>query len=341
MEDAKRIKPLEIESIRKFKFSDFFKQWEFMLICVFIIINIINISLSKNYLNYNNIMDALIVYMDKALMVFPTAMVILLGEIDISIASTLALSSVLMGVSYRAGVPMPLAVVICLLVGITCGFINGIIIAKFKELSPIIVTLATMILYRGMALMILENGVVKNFPGWFQFLAWGKLGGIPFILIFFIIEVIIFAFMIHRTIFGRYIYAIGNNSIASNFAGINIGKLKMVIFTINGFVASIAGLFFTSKLASTRAFIAQHYELDVIAIVVLGGVSTAGGKGGIAGLVISVFVISSLRYGLGLINITSQHMFIVIGALLIIAVAIPNIKEIINQSRLFSKHKEL
>jgi rhamnose transport system permease protein len=331
LENLQRIKIREIEGIRKFKFGDLIKQWEFMLICVFIVINIINISLSENYLNYNNIMNALIVYMDKALMVFPMAMVILLGDIDISIASTLTLSSVLMGVSYKAGVPMPIAVVIALAVGTACGFLNGLIIAKFKELYAMIVTLSTMILYRGIAIMILENNAITKFPKWFSFFAWGKIGGVPFILIFFIIEAVIFAFIVHRTKFGRYIYAIGNNSTASNFAGINIGKMKMIIFTLNGFIASVASLFFTSKLASTRASVATGYEMDVIAMVVLGGISTAGGKGRIGGVVISAFVVSLLRYGLGLVNVSSQDMLIVIGALLITAVAIPNIKDIIKR----------
>jgi rhamnose transport system permease protein len=246
-----------------------------------------------------------------------------------------------MGISYRAGIPMPFAVIIALLVGTLCGYFNGIIITKFKELSAIIVTLATMILYRGMALWILENGVIKDFSPWFQFLAWGKLGGIPFILIVFIIETVIFIFIIHKSKFGRHIYAMGNNSIASNFAGIKTERIKLILFTLNGFIAAVAGLFFTSKLASTRAFVAYGYELDVIAMVVLAGVSTAGGKGGVAGLVISVFIVSLLRYGLGLVNITSEHMLIVIGALLIVSVAIPNIKDIVNRSKFFSRHKGL
>ncbi len=331
-----------IKSERKFDLKRFFIQWEWLLVLLLIIINTMNISLSSNYWNFNNLMSAVQMFLDKAVLVFPMMLVILLGEIDISIASTMALSGVLMGVAYQAGVPMPLAILIALTVGIVCGFINGFILVRFKELSSMIVTLSTMIIYRGIASIILKDQAISNFPGWFQYFGWGNVGSLPFILFFFIIEAVIFSYVVHKTPFGRRVYAMGNNIVTSRYSGLKVDNIKIIIFTLNGLFAAIAGIFLTSKMGSARPSIASGYELDVIAMVVLGGVSTAGGKGRVGGTILSIFVIGLLRYGLGLINVPSQSIMIILGALLVIAVAIPNLKGSFNgliKSGIFIKTK--
>src|SRR5690606_19722830 len=159
--------------------------------------------------------DATMAFLDKAFIVLPMVFVIILADIDISVASTVALSSVVMADLYSKGVPMELAIVICLVVGALCGFINGLLIVKFKELSAVIVTLITMILYRGIAYMILEDQAAGKFPEWFNFLGWGYVAGIPFILIVFIVFAVIFVLILHKTTFGRNVFAIGNNPTAS------------------------------------------------------------------------------------------------------------------------------
>lgn len=331
-----------IEAERKFDLKRFLFQWEWLLVLLLIVINVMNISLSSNYWDFNNLMSAVQMFLDKAVLVFPMMLVILLGEIDISIASTMALSGVIMGVAYQAGVPMPLAILVALAVGLACGFINGFILAKFKELSSMIVTLSTMIIFRGIASIILKDQAVSSFPDWFQYFGWGKVGSIPFILLFFIMEAVAFAYLVHRTPFGRKVYAMGNNIVTSCFSGLKVDKIKIIIFTLNGLFAAIAGIFLTSKMGSARPSIASGYELDVIAMVVLGGVSTAGGKGRVGGTVLSIFVIGLLRYGLGLINVPSQSIMIILGALLVIAVAIPNLKGSLGgviKSGLFLKKK--
>lgn len=305
----------------------FIFQWEWMLAILLVGINMMNIKFSPNYWDYNNLMSAIQMFLDKAIMVFPMMLVILLGDIDISVASTMALSSVVMGVSYNAGIPMGIAIVIGLAVGTLGGFINGLLLVKFKELSAVIVTLSTMIIYRGIASIILENQAVGNFPTWFKFFGWEQIGPVPFILIFFIIEAILFAFIVHKTPFGRRIYAMGNNVVASKFSGIKVDRIKLIIFTLNGLFAAIAGIFLTSKMGSARPSMALGYELDVIAMVVLGGVSSSGGKGRVVGTVLSIFIIGMLRYGLGIINVPSQTIMIILGALLVVATAIPNLKE--------------
>lgn len=326
-----------INAKKQFSLKSFFMQWEWMLVLIFIIINIINASITPYYLDAGKLLDATMTFLDKAFIVLPMAFVIILGDIDISVGSTVALASVIMAVAYNMGVPMPLAIVICLLVGTVCGLINGILIVKFKELSSTIITLSTMIIFRGIAYIILKDQAAGKFPDWFSFLGWEYIGGIPFILIAFIIFAVIFGLILHKTIFGRYVFAMGNNITASRFSGVQVDKIKIIIFTITGFMAAVTALFLTSKMGSTRPNVASGYELDVIAMVVLGGISTSGGKGRITGAIISVFLIGFLRYGLGLFNVPAQVLMIVIGLLLIVAVMIPNLK--IGNSKFLSVKK--
>lgn len=325
----------KIETDRKFSIKRFFLQWEWMLVIILIAINMMNIKASPNYWDFNNLMEAMKMFLDKAIMVFPMMLVILLGDIDVSVSSTMALSAVVMGVAYNAGVPMELSILIALAVGALCGITNGILLVKFKELSSTIVTIATAIIFRGFASIILEDRATGNFASWFQYLGWGQLGPFPFILVFFVVEALVFAYIIHKTKFGRRTYAMGNNALTSKFSGIKVDKMKLIIFTVNGIFAAVAALFLTSKMGSARPSIATGYELDVIAMVVLGGVSTSGGKGRVLGTVLSIFIIGLLRYGLGLINVPSQTIIIIVGALLIIAVAIPNMKSFLSNFRFF------
>jgi rhamnose transport system permease protein len=317
-----------MENLNKKSFSlkTFFLQWEWLLVLLFILVNIINTSLSPYYLDFNSLRDATMTFLDKAFMVFPMVFIIILRDIDISVASIVALASVIMAHLYSLGVPMELAVVICLFVGAICGLINGLLIVKFKELSAVIVTLSTMIIYRGIAYIILEDQSAGSFPEWFGFLGWGYVFGIPFILIAFIVMAVIFGLLLHKTTFGRRVYAIGNNPTAARFSGVQVDKIKIIVFTLAGIMAAITALFLTSRMGSTRPNVATGYELDVIAMVVLGGISTAGGKGRMLGAIIAVFLIGFLRNGLGLINMPAQVLMIIIGLLLIFAVMVPNLK---------------
>lgn len=326
-----------LQNERSFSVKRFFFQWEWMLVFLFIVINVINTSLSPNYLVFDSIMSAIQMFCDKAVLVFPMMMVILLGDIDISIAATMSLSAVIMGVSYNAGLPMGAAMILAICVGGTCGLINGLLLIKFKELSPMIVTLVGMIVFRGIASIILEDGAAGGFPSWFQYLGWGYVGKIPFILIFVLIEAAIFMFVIHFTRFGRNVYAMGNNEETARYSGIKTDRIRLLIFVLMGVFAGIAAIFLASKMGSVRPSVAKGYEMDVIAMVVLGGVSNNGGKGRVIGVVIATFIVGLLRYGLGIINVPSQTIMIIVGALLIIAVIIPNLKSTLGGFRWFQK----
>jgi rhamnose transport system permease protein len=320
------MEPRVILGKKAFSFRSFFLQWEWMLVLLFIAVNVMNVNLSEFYWNFGNLRDATMSFLDKAFIVLPMVFVIILGDIDISVGSIVALSSVIMADLYNHGLPMPLAMVVCLAVGTLCGWINGLLIVKFKELSAVIVTLSTMIIYRGVAYILLKDQAAGKFPEWFNFLGWDYIGGIPFILIAFAVFAAAFWYLLHKTTFGRRVYAMGSNLTASRFSGVRTDRIKIVVFTLAGLMSAVTALFLTSRMGSTRPNIATGYELDVIAMVVLGGISTAGGKGRMIGAILAVFLIGYLRYGLGLVNVSAQTLLIIIGLLLIVAVAIPKLK---------------
>lgn len=315
-----------LKADRPFDLKRFFFQWEWLLVALLIGINVANSVLSPYYFDADNILSAISIFLDKAVVVFPMMLVILLGDIDISVSSIIALCGVSIGLFHNAGAPMGVAIGLGLVIGGLCGFLNGLLIVKFKELSSVIVTIATMILYRGIASILLEDRAVGDFPQWFQFFGWGKVGPIPFILIFVALEALAFGFLVHKAPLGRRLYATGSNPVAARFSGITTDRMKLMCFTLTGLFSAVAAVFLLSKMGSARPSIAQGYELDIIAMVVLGGVSTAGGKGNVIGVTLSIFIIGLLRYGLGIVNVPSQTIMIIVGALLVVTVAVPNLK---------------
>ncbi len=316
---------------KSFDLKSFFFQWEWMLVIIFIVVFAINTSLSEYFLDGQLLVAATSTFLDKAFLVLPMVFIIILGDIDISVASTVALSSVVMAVSYNSGLPMPLAVVLCLAVSTTCGFVNGYLITKFKELSAVIVTLSTMIIYRGIALIILKDQASGKFPEWFGYLGWGSIGIVPFVLVVFAVFAVIFFILLHKTTFGRRLYGMGSNATACYFSGVQVDRMKIIVFSLAGFMAGVTALFLTSRMGSTRPNVATGYELDVITMVVLGGISTAGGKGNMTGAIMAMFLIGYLRYGLGLVNVPAQSLLIIIGLLLIFAVMVPNLSSKFNK----------
>ncbi len=304
-----------------------FGRWEFVLLLLLFAVNVFNAFSSPYYLSLEGLLNATRDFMDKSFIVFPMAMIILMGEIDISVGATVALSSVIMGVSYGAGtgLPMEVCILLALLVGTVCGLINGLLLTRFKELSPMIVTLATMTIFRGIAYIILEDQAAGKFPTWFQQFGWGTLGPVPYVLLAFVVLAIIYTIVLNKTKLGRQIYAIGSNRTASIFSGIKVSRIRILAYTLAGLMSGLTAIFLTSRMSSTRPNVGYSYELDIITMVVLGGISTSGGKGRLSGALIAIFVIGFLKYGLGLNNINTQVLMIIIGLLLVISVLTPNL----------------
>lgn len=315
------------------KVGSLFSRWETILVLIFLAVNVININLSPYYLNFSNLMNSMINFMDKGLMVYGTMMVLVLGEIDISIASIITLSACVAGWACEQGVPFALCIIIALGVGALCGLFNGLLLVKFPELNSTIITLGTQILFRGIAYMLLEDASLKTYAKQLSNLAWGKVMGIPIILAVFLVMTVLFAYIIHHTVFGRHLFATGTNKTTAHFSGIRTERIKVTVFTINGLCAAFAGLFLAAKLASVRASIAQGYEMEVIAMAILGGAATTGGRGNVGGVVLGVFTIGLIRYGTGLVNVASDTLKIIIGLLLIVVCAIPNLKQVISDAK--------
>ncbi len=311
---------IRIDIRKRWNWREFFFQWEWLLVLIFLGVHVVNSFLSPYYLNLDTFISTPSTFLDKSFIVFPMMFVIVLGMIDISVGSIVALSAVIMAVSFNAGLPMPAAMLLCLAVATTAGMINGLLITKFKELSSVIVTLSTMIIYRGIAYIILGDQASGRFPAWYSYLGWGSFLGLPFIVVCFIASAAIFGLILHKTRFGRSVFGMGNNGLTCRYSGIDTDRVTFLVFMVTGFMAGVTALFLTSRMGSTRPNVAQGYELEVIAMVVLGGVSTTGGVGRIAGPILAIFIIGFLGYGMGLANIQAPAVLVVIGLLLILSV---------------------
>lgn len=303
-------------------------RWETLLLFIFVAVNIMNISLSKNYLNLTNLFTNINTFMVKGLIALPMAYILLLGDIDLTVGAIVCLSATLLGVTYNATGSIWLGILVCILVGTACGAFNGLILTRFTELAPMIVTLATMTLYRGIAERILGDTSTDGMQSvsWFMNLYYGKLGPFPYLFLFFCVLAVIFGLVMHKTVFGRQMFAIGANKTAAEYAGVKVQKIRFIVFTLTGFICSLSAIFYSAWMGSVKSDIADGYELEAISMCVLGGISTDGGKGNFIGAIIAIFIIGLLRYGLGLINVNGQTIRVIIGILLILVVMAPNLK---------------
>ncbi|MFV0465617.1 MAG: ABC transporter permease [Lachnospiraceae bacterium] len=318
----------ELVSEKSRDFKSIFFRWETLLVILFIAVNIMNISISDKYLSVKGLFTATNTFLYSAFLVLPMCYILLLGEIDISVGSIVALSACSLGIAYNAGLPMGVAVLVCLLVGTICGMINGLVLTKFTELNPMIVTLGSQILFRGIAEMILEDQATGGFTNvkWFTDLFWGKIGGvIPYLFVIFVVCAVVFGIIMHKTTFGRRMYAIGSNRQAALYSGINVQGIRFTVYTVMGLFSGVTAIFLASQMGSARSNVASGFELTAIGIAVLGGIMSDGGKGNFIGAMIAIFIMGFLQYGLGLVNVSAQAMLVIKGALLILAVMTPNL----------------
>lgn len=306
--------------VKKMLFS-----WEGILVIVFILVNIFCACFSEFY-NMKNLLRQMPIYLAEVFLMLPMAYILVLGEIDISVGSIVCLSATMSCIICNTGAPFGVVVIATLLVGTTCGAINGFVLTRFPELPPMIVTLATQIIFRGIAEIVLGSGgsiSASNTAG-FKLLS-GKVATVPYILFLVLILGVIAAIILGKTIFGRRVYAIGTNRLAAYYAGIHVQKIRFLIYTLMGTIAGLCSLFLVSSSYGANTTTGNGFEMDAIAMAVFGGISSTGGKGNIAGGIISAFIIVCLRVGLGQRNIHAQVILLIIGALLIGAVGLPNI----------------
>ncbi|MER9072319.1 ABC transporter permease [Mesorhizobium sp. M0904] len=298
-------------------------SWEALLVAVAVAIFAVNSFASPYFLDAWSLSDLTFNFTEKALIALAMALLIISGEIDLSVAAIIALASTMMGMAVQAGAGTPVLVAIGLVVGLGCGAFNGLLVTRLG-LPSIVVTIGTMSLFRGIAFIILGDQAYKGYPASFAFFGQGYVWWVvSFELTLFLIAAVVYWFLLHRTSFGRRVFAIGNNPVAAQFSGVRVGRIKFILFCLTGLMAGIASVLITSRLGSTRPSIAQGYELEVITMVVLGGVSILGGAGSILGVVLAAFIMGLVTFGLGLLNVPGIVMSIFIGLLLIIVIALP------------------
>ncbi|MBM4464325.1 MAG: ABC transporter permease [Chloroflexi bacterium] len=303
-----------------------FLRWEWLLILLFAAAFIVNALLSPYFLDTRNLFDMTFIFMEKSIIALPMAFIIISGNIDLSVASTLAMSAVLMATRFQAGWNIWLAVLFGLAVGALGGLLNGMMVAKMR-LPSLVVTLGTYALYRGIAFVVLGDRAVTGFPSQFLHLGQGYVGDtpVPVPLVIFAVLAILFVLLLHRSTFGRFVYAMGNNEEACRYSGVAVDRIKILLFTLSGLMSALAAIFLTARFNSTRPNIAAGFELEVITAVLLGGVSIFGGEGTMPGVVLALFLIGLVSRGMRLKNIAGEIQTIVIGSLLILAILLPQL----------------
>jgi rhamnose transport system permease protein len=307
-----------------------FRSWELLLLAVLVVIVTMNIARSPYYLGVGNIVNLFQLSIEKIIVALMLTLIIINAEIDLSVASIMGLAAAVMAWLFQLGVPLPLAIIAAMVAGAFAGLNNGFWIA-YLGLPSLAVTLAGLIGYRGMARILLEDRAVGNYPEWFNALGQQPLlGPLTLSIVIFLILFIAIAVVLHRSALGRLIYVMGNSLETARYSGVRVKPIKLVLFVASGVVAALAGLLYAARLGSVRGDIAQGFELDIITMVLLGGVSIFGGSGNLIGVGLSILVILNLRNGMGLANITGNTQTSVIGALLILSVLAPNLVQMVH-----------
>ena len=310
---------------------EWLKSWEGLLLILVIVVIIINAIQSPFYLDTGNQINLFRLSIEKIIVAVTMALIIINGEIDLSVASMMGLSACVLAFLHDQGVAFQWAILAALLTGTLAGAFNGFWVAHVG-LPSLVVTLAGLIGYRGLARVLLEDRSIGDFPEWFDALGQDAvLGPVPLSLIVFLIIFVIGVIVLHFATSGRYIYVIGNNKDVARYSGVNVKRLKMSLFIASGTVAALAGIFFASRLGAVRGNTAEGFELDIITIVLLGGVSIFGGSGTLYGVGLAILLILNLRNGMSLANITGNTQTGVVGVILILSVLAPNLVQMFRE----------
>jgi rhamnose transport system permease protein len=306
------------------KLSSIPKTWDTAILGLLAMVIILASTTTEGFLTSLNFSYIFSNTSEITIMAFAMTFLIITGEIDLSIASILALGSSMLGWSYANGAPIWLAILICLAVGTVCGFINGYLVTKVG-LGSLAVTIGTLALYRGIANGILGENTVNEFPEFWTSFGFDTFGTtfMPKTLPLIIFFGLLFGFLLHRTPFGRRTLAIGQSPEAARFAGINVVRHKIIVFTFTGFMSGVAGVIYTFRFSTAQADNGVGLELLVISAILLGGVSIFGGVGTMWGVVAGVLLAGSVESWLTLREINAQWRTIVTGILLLISVAAP------------------
>lgn len=305
-------------------------SWEVLLLVLLFVVVITNSFLSPYYLDIYNLFDSTTNFTEKAIIALPMALVIISRDIDLSVASNIALTSTIMGFVHTLGFGTEIIILAGLIVGASAGALNGYLIAVMN-LPSIVVTIGTMSFFRGISYVILEDKAYTQYPESFTVFGQGYLFDlIPYSFIIFMFLALLFIIVMRFSALGRKIYAMGRNPKTALYSGIQVNKYRFFIFVITGIACAISAVLLTGRIDSTKPLIALGWELEIITIVILGGISIAGGHGTILGVILASFIFGSIIFGLSLINIPGIIISIIIGTLLIVSILLSKFKKGLN-----------
>ena len=303
----------------------FLRSWEGLLLILLIVIVIYNALNTPGYWTVGNWVNLFQLSIEKIIVALVMTFIIINAEIDLSVASVMGLSACLVGFLFAGGMPMEAALLCGLLAGVAAGLFNSFWIG-IVGLPSLVVTLAALIGFRGLAYLLLEDRSIGSFPAWFNQLGQQALvGPFPLAMIIFFVLVVVAIIILQYSGFGRYVYVIGNSKDVARYSGVKVRRTKMILFVASSTMAALAGLLYAGRLGAVRGDMAIGFELDIITMVLLGGVSIFGGSGSLWGVLLSVLIILNLRNGMGLANMSGHVQTGVVGVLLILSVLVPNL----------------
>jgi rhamnose transport system permease protein len=324
---------------------DVLLRWEVILVILLILTVVVNTIVSPYFLDVYNLADATFNFSEKAIIALAMACLILVREIDLSVAAIVALAAMAIGYAAEAGFGPGALFAVGIGVGLLCGVFNGILVTGFR-LPSIVVTIGTMSLFRGLTQVILGDQAKTKYPSGFLDLGqsyfiplqetgvpWLVVPPVPLSFLIFLVLSVLFGVVLHKTAVGRQLFAIGSNPVAARFSGVPVDRLRFSLFVLSGVLSGLAAALLTARLGSMRSNIAIGWELDVVTMVILGGVSIAGGVGSILGVFLAVLVLGLLTFGMSLNNIPGQVVTVYIGALLIAVIAVPRLVDLVRRRR--------
>ncbi|CAM8620846.1 AraH Ribose/xylose/arabinose/galactoside ABC-type transport systems, permease components [Comamonadaceae bacterium] len=306
--------------------------WERVLLALLALLLLVFGFAQPGFMTPDALADSTFNFSEKGILALALALLIIAGEIDLSIAAILALCSLAMGYAMKAGAG-PLGMTLAAFVtGGVAGAVNGVLVTRYK-LPSIVVTIGTLSLYRGLAMVALGDQAISGYPEVFSTLGNSYVGdvvGVPWLIIpiefaILLVTAVVVGVVLHRTVPGRRLYAIGANPIAARFSGIEVDRYRMALFIFAGLMAALAAVMLTGRIGSTRPNIAMGWELDAITMVILGGVAIEGGRGSIVGTMLAVLLLGLFTFAMGMANVTGIVMSMVIGALLIVSMVLPRL----------------
>ncbi len=300
--------------------------WEGFLLVVLLLIICVNSFNSLAFLTVENQVNLFVLSVEKIIIALIMTFIILNAEIDLSVASMMGLAACALGWMVESGTSTSTAIGLCLIIGLVGGAFNAYWITIVK-LPSLVVTLAMLIGFRGLGRVLIEDRSIRVFPPWFENLGQQPiLGPLPLSILIFLVLLVMAVVILQYTGFGRYVYVIGISQEVATYSGVRVARVKTILFMVSGLISALAGILFSARLGSVRGDMGLGFELDIITMVLLGGVSIFGGAGSIYGVILSILIVLYLRNGMSLSNVTGHIQTGVIGVILILSAMIPNIK---------------